>query len=179
MLQQAVKPPLYLNLGCGDKVCQAHFPWINIDSNPVTEPDVVADVRDLPYEDGEVDMVYAGHVLEHLSLDDGVPRCLGEIRRVLSEFGQACFVGPDYDRVVGDPQWKEMGDYDNLVERVLHGDGSRDGAEHLWVATATNTLAEIVKVFPTAHEVDIRTVHGVWPVFNSIGWQFAIVTGEA
>jgi hypothetical protein len=72
-----------------------------------------------------------------------------------------------------------MGDYDNLVERVLHGDGSRDGAEHLWVATATNTLAEVVKFFPAAHEVDIRTVHGVWPVFNSIGWQFAIVTGEA
>ena len=34
-----MKPPLYLNLGCGDKTCQARFPWINIDSNPVCEPE--------------------------------------------------------------------------------------------------------------------------------------------
>jgi hypothetical protein len=174
-----VRPPLYLNLGCGDKTCHAHFPWINIDSNPVCEPDVIADVRDLPYETGEVDMVYAGHIMEHLDLEYGVPLFLDEVSRVLSEFGQACFVGPDYDRVTGDPQWKEMGDYENLLERVIHGDGSRAGAEHLWIATATNTLAEVVKIFPTAHEVDIRTVAGIWPVFNNIGWQFAIVTGEA
>ena len=179
MLQQTVRPSLYLNLGCGDKVTQAHFPWVNIDSNPVTEPDVVADVRDLPYEDGEVDMVYAGHIIEHLSLDDGVPRFLGEVKRVLSEFGQACFVGPDYDRATLDPQWREMGDYENLIERIINGDGSRDGAEHKWTATGTIALDAVTKFFPTAHEVDIRTVHGVWPVFDSIGWQFAIVTGEA
>jgi ubiquinone/menaquinone biosynthesis C-methylase UbiE len=174
-----VKPLLYLNLGCGDKTCQAPFPWVNIDSNPVCEPDVVADVRDLPYENGEVDAVYAGHLLEHLSLDEEVPRFLHEVARVLGEYGQVCFVGPDLDRAQLEPCWKVMGAYEDLIERIIKGDETRDGAEHKWIATATNSLLAVQQVFPDAHEVDVETLSTFWPVFNHIGWQFAIVTGEA
>jgi len=174
-----MKPPLYLNLGCGDKTCQARFPWINIDSNPVCEPDVVADVCELPYETGEVNAVYAGHVIEHLGLEDEVPRFLREVSRVLGEYGQACFVGPDLDRAQSNPKWKVMGDYENLIERIINGDGSRDGAEHKWTATATIALDAVTRVFPDAHEVDVETLSTFWPVFNHIGWQFAIVTGDA
>ena len=167
-----MKPPLYLNLGCGDKVCQAHFPWINIDSNPVTEPDVVADVRELPYEDGEVDMVYAGHVLEHLSRDDGVPRCLGEIQRVLSEFGQACFVGPDYNRALTNPAWHDM------LEQIRFGDYEHMGSEHLWTSTVGESLLAVRKVFPDAREIDIVCLSSFWPIVANVGWQFALLVEE-
>ena len=64
---------IYLNLGCGSHV--APSPWVNVDCSYGTAgfpcfPDVLCDIRTLPWQDGEVDAVYAGHVLEHLADHD-------------------------------------------------------------------------------------------------------------
>ena len=54
-----------LNLGCNDFKLKG---FINIDIDPRVNPDVVADVCKLPYEDNSVEEIYAGHVLEHIPM---------------------------------------------------------------------------------------------------------------
>lgn len=52
---------------------------------------VPADMRELPFEDGTFDLVYASHVLEHID-DDA--RALAEVRRVLRPGGVAILPVP-------------------------------------------------------------------------------------
>jgi predicted SAM-dependent methyltransferase len=159
----------FLNLGCGDPTVHAPEPWVNVDSWHGCEPDLLCDILHLPYEDGSVDAVYCGHVIEHLDLTDEVPLFLEEIKRVLGEFGQLCIVGPDYDRVTTRPEWAEW------VGLVRYGDDTRPGAQHRWLPTASAHLTIVREVFPTIREIDIIAVSSFWPVWNRIGWQFCLV----
>ena len=95
-----------LNLGCGGhkaegpngststSTCVCEHPEC-VDANP----DLVCDIRSLPYDDGSVDAIYCGHVLEHLP-EPEVIAVLREMRRVLKSDGRLGIVGPDYDRAV-------------------------------------------------------------------------------
>ena len=159
-----------VNVGCGDY--PAPKPWVNVDQyqgGPVN-PDVVADARHLPFDDGSVDAVYCGHLLEHLTLEEGVPELLAEIRRVLKPTGRACFVGPDWDRAVADPQWEP------LLPSIRDGGNRWPGDKHLWLSTATQSLDAIRTVFPDASEADVETLDPYWPIPFRVTWQFAIVT---
>lgn len=54
-----------LNLGCGDKILPG---YVNVDIAPVREgksPDVLSDLRQLPFADGHADEVLSVHVIEH------------------------------------------------------------------------------------------------------------------
>ncbi|MEK9183899.1 MAG: methyltransferase domain-containing protein, partial [Patescibacteria group bacterium] len=48
------------------------------------DPDIVADIRSLPIQNGEFDLVTAFEVLEHIPWDD-VPKALAELKRVTSK----------------------------------------------------------------------------------------------
>jgi predicted SAM-dependent methyltransferase len=55
-----------LNLGSG------HLPrdgYVNVDGRPLPGVDVVADVRRLPFGEGEVDEIYSAHLLEHFPVE--------------------------------------------------------------------------------------------------------------
>lgn len=83
-----------LNLGCGEYRILGN--WLAVDSNPDVSPDICADVRDLGlFKDGSVDEVFAGHVLEHLTWDEG-QAALAEWRRVLKSGGRLGVVVPDF-----------------------------------------------------------------------------------
>lgn len=159
-----------VNLGCGDY--PAPPPWVNLDayeSYPV-RADIVADARNTPFADGEVDAVYCGHLLEHLTLEEGVPGLLAEVRRILAPTGRACFVGPDWDRAVADPQWE------SLLPSIRDGGNRWPGDVHLWLSTADRSLAAVREVFPNAAEVDVTELDQFWPIPFRVTWQFAIVT---
>lgn len=158
-----------LNLGCGNYPAPA--PWINVDqyAGPGVHADVIVDATDLPYDDGSVEAVYCGHLLEHVTYEEGVPALLDEVRRVLSPSGRACFVGPDYDRAVADPQWA------SVLKDIRDGGNRWPGDKHLWLSTAANSLAVIRSVFPDAHEVPVAALDSFWPIPFRVEWQFAIV----
>ena len=89
----------YLNVGCGKDVGDPSEGWTNMDAFYTGDPRIVK--HDLirfpwPFKDGEFDVVYASHVLEHVphvfTEKDGVKRdvifdLMEEIHRVLKPGG--------------------------------------------------------------------------------------------
>lgn len=76
-----------LNLGCGDKKLPG---YINVDcavSRKGIVPDVVADLRKLPFPDGYADEVLSVHVIEHFYQWEAAG-LLSEWRRVLKPGGR-------------------------------------------------------------------------------------------
>lgn len=90
-----------LNLGSGD----IHWDkWVNIDGNPdgwnpkAKQPDVVADITNLPFDDNYADAIAAIHVLEHFYLWD-VQGILEGWKRVLKPGGKLIIELPSMEKV--------------------------------------------------------------------------------
>lgn len=76
-----------LEIGIGNKTVSNYltkhgFKITTCDFDAKLGPDVVADVRELPFPDASFDTVVACEILEHIPWKD-VPKALGEIRRVV------------------------------------------------------------------------------------------------
>ena len=82
-----------LNLGCGN------FPmkgFVNVDQIEEVKPDLLADATDLPYDPDTVDEIYCGHMLEHLTWDEG-QGTLKHWLSILKRGGEIRIVVPDFD----------------------------------------------------------------------------------
>jgi predicted SAM-dependent methyltransferase len=86
--------PLRLHLGG-----QVRAPgWVLIDAQAGDHVDIQADLSEpLPVPDQCASLVYASHVIEHLSFPGGILRALREIRRVLIPGCEFCVAVPDMD----------------------------------------------------------------------------------
>lgn len=83
-----------LHIGCGPQRMEG---WVNVDNQPYHGVDAVLDVTlGLPFEN--VEMVFAEHFIEHLSLDDA-RNFLRECRRVLAPDGILRLSTPNLDWV--------------------------------------------------------------------------------
>jgi SAM-dependent methyltransferase len=85
---------LYLNLGSGGIEVEG---CVSIDVNADTKPQVVADIRELPYGDETVDGIIASHILEHIPRED-LHKCLHEWKRVLKIGGTLYMEVPDFEK---------------------------------------------------------------------------------
>jgi predicted SAM-dependent methyltransferase len=89
-------PDRRLNIGCGA------FPlpyFTNLDADPSAIADVYARVPPLPFADGALDDIYAGHFLEHLTPAEAT-ELLAECRRCLVPGGRLGLVVPDTREVL-------------------------------------------------------------------------------
>jgi predicted SAM-dependent methyltransferase len=87
-----------LHLGAGTTPIES---WLNTDLRPGRPGIVLLDVRDpFPFEDSTFDFVFAEHLLEHLSLDEG-SACLRESLRVLRPGGRVRVATPSLERLAG------------------------------------------------------------------------------
>ncbi|HVM73366.1 MAG TPA: class I SAM-dependent methyltransferase [Candidatus Paceibacterota bacterium] len=83
----ATNPTSLLEIGAGDGVVgdylrrQRGITYTSVDYAPDTKPDVVADVRALPFAAASFDVTCAFEVLEHLPFDD-FEKSLSELARV-------------------------------------------------------------------------------------------------
>jgi GT2 family glycosyltransferase/predicted SAM-dependent methyltransferase len=82
-----------LNLGCGRYPMKG---FINVDQFEEVEPDLLADVLNLPYEANSVDEIYCGHLLEHLAWDEG-QYALKHWLNILKPGGEIRIVVPNFD----------------------------------------------------------------------------------
>lgn len=85
-----------LNLGCWKFKMDG---WVNIDIDPSVEPDVIMDATHLAYEDNSIEEIYAGHLLEHLTMNEGVS-ALREWKRVLIPGGKITITVPDIRKLL-------------------------------------------------------------------------------
>lgn len=86
-----------LHLGCGDIAAPG---FINVDARPAPHVHYVRDVTDLSiFADDSVDLVYASHVLEHVS-HRALKQTLWEWRRVLRPGGVLRLSVPDFDKLL-------------------------------------------------------------------------------
>ena len=83
-----------LNLGCGEKKQEG---YINIDREASLSPEIVHDLNKFPYpfEDNEIDEVYASHVLEHL---DRPFLVMAELHRIMKPGGKLLIKVPHFSR---------------------------------------------------------------------------------
>ncbi len=88
-----------LDIGSGGSSYHRFFPnRLSVDIDPARKPDMVADAHDLPFKDGEFDLVLCTEVLEHVK---DPKKVISEIGRVLTPGGQVIlttrFVYPLHD----------------------------------------------------------------------------------
>lgn len=81
-----------LHLGAGGLILPG---FESVDARQDTNPDHVADVRNLPFLDGEVDVIYFCHGLEHIPIHQ-VEMTLDEWKRVLKSGGRLYLSVPDF-----------------------------------------------------------------------------------
>ena len=96
-----------LNLGCGNKKVDG---FIGVD---IKDADIVADIRDLPFEDESVDEIMAIHVCEH-AYQHEIVAMIREWLRVLKPNGMMALELPCFDKVV-----KYIRENDVLDDRMV------------------------------------------------------------
>lgn len=96
---------IVLNLGCGVAPlgipeCFSDPDWqeIRVDADPTANPDVVSDLRALPFEDSYADAIVCMGVLEHIE-EPSLSTVLGEMRRVLKLGGEMKLLVPDLQQI--------------------------------------------------------------------------------
>lgn len=101
--------PYRLNVGCGTVRFDG---WVNLDENAsLNTVDVVWDLRrGLPVEDASCELIYCEHLLEHLTVEQGLT-FLRECRRALTKAGVLRVAMPSLDvileRAVSD-KWRDQ-----------------------------------------------------------------------
>lgn len=89
-LVRQLSPQRILEIGIGNKTVSNYlkhngFKISTCDYDKDLEPDFVADIRELPFEDNCYDLVMACEIMEHLPWDD-VPVILKQLHRVTSKY---------------------------------------------------------------------------------------------
>lgn len=96
---QGVSQPVRLNLGCGNKHLEG---WVNVDlpgNYSGLQPDVEADLRDLPFPADYADEVMAVHVIEHFHVWEAQD-VIREWARVLKPGGRMVIECPSLPKVM-------------------------------------------------------------------------------
>ncbi|AXA84717.1 hypothetical protein DCD74_08465 [Lysobacter oculi] len=86
-----------LNLGCG------HLPlpgYINVDLRHLPGVDVVAEVNDLPFSEGEVSAIHSAHMLEHFPEEQLKRKLIPYWRSLLKPGGRFSAVVPDAEAMI-------------------------------------------------------------------------------
>jgi len=114
----ARRKPLLLHLGSADNRLER---WVNIDLlRPGRKLELYWDLRrGIPFATSSVDAIFAEHLLEHLTLDQGI-ELLRECRRVLRPIGVVRIGVPDLGRYVA----SYLGQ-DDLIDIALPGRPTR------------------------------------------------------
>lgn len=162
---------LRVNVGCGE------FPaagWLNIDcTHPAA--DVHHDVTTgLPHLDEPVERIYAGHVLEHLPVEDLVGVLIAwRTHPAVTSGTTLAVVGPDCD--AADHLLGEGRILPDTHRGALHGAGRWAGDVHLWRSTEATTIRLLREAgWIPAPATDWELREQQWPIVAVVDWQFAV-----
>lgn len=159
-----------LNLGAGDRYADG---WHNVDfAGSPHRKDQIVDLRTgvLPWTG--VELAYAGHVLEHLYVDE-VLVLLAALRGCMAEQSELMVVGPD---IVLAQDMATAGTLDVTMESLTNGGSRWPGDEHRWHCTGASIEALLrATCWTDITQVGISNVPGIWPVADRRPqWQCAV-----
>jgi predicted SAM-dependent methyltransferase len=159
-----------LNLGCGDRYADG---WWNVDfAGSPHRKDEEVDLRTnlLPWVG--VELAYAGHLLEHLYVDE-VLVLLSTLRGCMAHDGELMVVGPDVILAQG---MATAGTLDVTMESLTNGGHRWHGDEHRWHCTTWAVEALLRAAgWSQVTRVGIANVPAFWPVADrGPQWQCAV-----
>jgi len=118
-----------LHIGCGNRILEG---WVNIDKSSSLDLPIevyAGDITDLNeivgpsgveiIPDGSVELIYASHVLDHLSRKEELDRALSECYRVLKPEGILRVSVSDFERVA--TMYNEGMDLEKLWGHIVGG----------------------------------------------------------
>lgn len=159
-----------LNLGCGDQYARG---WHNVDFGSPHRKDQEVDLTGpLPWASESVTAVYAGHVLEHLTIEQ-CHTLLTNLLPCMTVGGEILVVGPDLERAEGMAQ---RGTLDVTLDSLRYGAGRWAGDVHQWECTPSQ-LRQMLRVagWGQIQEMSINDVPPQWPVaYRGPQWQCAV-----
>jgi hypothetical protein len=159
-----------LNLGCGDRYAEG---WWNVDfAGSPHRKDEEIDLRTnaLPWTD--VEQAYAGHLLEHLYVDE-VLVLLETLRGCMAPDGELMVVGPDLILAQG---MAAAGTLDVTIDSLTNGGHRWHGDEHRWHCNEI-AVARLLRVtgWTRIERLGIARVPEFWPVADrGPQWQCAV-----
>jgi predicted SAM-dependent methyltransferase len=118
-MQRVENPKKMVDMGCGKTVWEFEGEGtpLRVDIREDVNPDFRCDIADTPFEDGQFEIVFSSHTLEHNSRSK-VPKVLKEWIRILAEGGELRIVVPNLE-------WAAKnildGILDNNTMNVLYG----------------------------------------------------------
>lgn len=87
--KQAASPEgLSLNLGCGEKPREG---YINVDREELPRVDVVADIRNMPFEEGSLKEIFSEHLVEHFRQQQLTQTIIPYWKKLLNETGNPAY----------------------------------------------------------------------------------------
>jgi predicted SAM-dependent methyltransferase len=112
-----LKGKVCIHLGCG----MVNDPgFINVDFLPLNHVHYVHDVKDLSFfSDNFADLIYACHVLEHVSYRE-IPKVLNEWRRVVKQGGVLRLSVPDFNKLLS-VYSTEKNNITSIIEPLMGG----------------------------------------------------------
>jgi predicted SAM-dependent methyltransferase len=134
------------NLGAGDMGKQEGI--INVDCRKLPNVDIVADVRKLPFPDGEADGIVNRNLIEHFGRNEIKP-LLKEWSRVLKQGGFLMVETVDMGMLMD--KWKDIPE-ENLLDGIL---GAQTYAENFHKMIFTR---EILERFLTESGMEVKEV---------------------
>jgi predicted SAM-dependent methyltransferase len=160
----------WLNLGCGDRYAPG---WWNVDHGCPLRKDEDVDLDGpLPWAPGLVDLVYMGHLLEHLTLGQGL-RLLERLLPCMTETGVLMVVGPDVPKARA---MARAGTLDVTLDELRLGAHRWPGDEHQWECDPSKVMEMLIDAdWQEVTGLPIGKVPDMWPVADrGPAWQFAI-----
>jgi len=158
-----------VNLGCGRFKLDG---FVNVDVNEDLQPDVVAFAQDymetLP--DDSVDLVYMGHMIEHITVQEG-KELLDVIRQKLLDGGELIITLPDATKAMA---MYFRGDLDlTTYLRIMFGAPEEGEFErHVMVYDAKIIVSTFAGLF-TEHEIAPITQVPYLVAYNE--WQSTVI----
>jgi predicted SAM-dependent methyltransferase len=130
---------LRLNVGAGHIVRDG---YLNVDSRELPGIDIVADVRDLPFDEAEVTEIYSSHVLEHFPVEELRRVVLPEWVSLLEDGGKLVSVVPDVETMVAERAAGRMPFEDFVL--VMYGGQEYEGDFH-FSGFSKETLTQLLE----------------------------------
>lgn len=171
-----------LNIGPGPHYVDG---WKNVEVEQVRgifEADFyVEDPMSLPFDDEYADLIYCGHILEHIEWEK-VPTYIDELYRVLKPGGTLLIVGPDMIR--GLELWKQgrikrdFSENDPGLLGMLEWESlpNWDAPRHFWNCHEKRVISLLdpeywfIESVPAMNDPKLNG----WPIVSQAGWQMAV-----